>query len=64
MIEHICISTVVLELYVGIVLKLVFTLVVLNFSKKAITLIREMEKQEELILLWKKICYAQKQMTL
>lgn len=64
MIEHIRISTVVLELYVGIVLKLVFTLVVLNFSKKAITLIREMEKQEELILLWKKICYAQKQMTL
>ncbi len=51
MIEHICISTVVLELYVGIVLKLVFTLVMLNFSKKVITLIQEMEKQEELILL-------------
>lgn len=64
MIEHIRISTVVLELYVGIVLKLVFTLVMLNFSKKVITLIQEMEKQEELILLWKKICYAQKQMTL
>lgn len=51
MIEHIRISTVVLELYVGIVLKLVFTLVMLNFSKKVITLIQEMEKQEELILL-------------
>lgn len=51
LVEHICLTTIVLELYVGIVLKLVFTSVVLNFSKKTTTVVQEMEKQEELVLL-------------
>lgn len=65
LVEHICLNTVVLELYVGTVLKLIFAFVVLNFSKKTTTVVQEMEKQEEFcVLLCKKIFYAQKEMTL
>lgn len=50
LVKHIHVNRVVLELFVDIVLKLVFTLVVLKFSKETITLIKETEKQGELVL--------------
>lgn len=50
LVKHVHVNTVVLELIVDIVLKLGFTLVVLKFSKKTITVITETEKQGELVL--------------
>lgn len=50
LVKHVHVNTVVLELVADIMLKLVFTLAVLKFSKKTITLIKETEKQGELVL--------------